>query len=127
MASSGMRDLWKCHLQLTGMHLLHSSMYIGRNDRWSILHSSLLSTLLSLFSYFSCVSSRDAPHFGSVKLKQQQKKMNYFNALFLQLIVLTLQCCCVPCASRQANQWLLAVTPSPKRLSFVYLYCVMSF
>lgn len=35
MASSGMRDLWKCHLPLTGMHLLHSSMYIGCNERWS--------------------------------------------------------------------------------------------
>lgn len=118
-----MRDLSKCHLQLTGMHLLHSSLYIGCNQRRSIPHSRLLSTLLSLFSYFSCVS----PPFGSVKLKQQQKKMNYFNALFRQLMALSLQGCCVPCASRQANQWLLAVTPSPKRLSFAYLYSVMSF
>lgn len=35
------------------------------------------------------------------------------NGLFCQLVVLTLQCCCVPCASRQANQWLLTVTPHP--------------
>lgn len=84
MASSGMRDLWKCHLQLTGMHLFHSSMYIGRNQSWTVPHPSLLSTLLSLFSYFTCVSSRDAPPFGYVKLKQQQqqKKMNYINGLF---------------------------------------------
>lgn len=73
MASSGMRDVWKCHLPLTGMHLLHSSMYIGCNERWTIPHSSLLSTLLSLFSYFTCVSSRDAPLFSCVKLKQTKK------------------------------------------------------
>lgn len=69
-----MRDLWKRHLQLTGMHLLHSSMYIGCNQSWTIPHSSLLSTLLSLFSYFTCVSARDAPLFGYVTLKQQLQK-----------------------------------------------------
>lgn len=45
-----------------------------------------------------------------------------------QLIVLTLQCCCVPCASKQANPWLLTVTPKKQKnnCSFVYLCCVMS-
>lgn len=57
----------------------------------------------------------------------------HINGLFCELIVLTLQCCCVPCASRQANQWLITVNappsppPLPKKIcSFVYLCCVMS-
>lgn len=85
MASSGLRGLWRRRLQVTGMRLFHSSVYIGGNQRWAIPHSSLLSTLLSLSSYFTCVSARDAPLFGYVKLKQQQqqqKKMNCINGLF---------------------------------------------
>lgn len=52
----------------------------------------------------------------------------HINGLFCQLVVLTLQRCCVPCASRQANQWLLTVThPTPEKTApFVYLCCVMS-
>lgn len=53
-----------------------------------------------------------------VRQKKKQNKKNlededlHLNGLFCQLVVLTLQCCCVPCASRQANQWLLTVTHS---------------
>ena len=39
-----------------------------------------------------------------------------------QLIVLTLQCCCVPFASKQANPWLLTVTP--KKLKKQLFLCL---
>lgn len=65
------------------------------------------------------------------KTKKCDEKL-HINGLFCQLVVLTLQCCCVSCASRQANQWLLTVNPSllekknTKKSFFVYLCCVMS-
>lgn len=97
----------------------------------------------------TCVTSADAAQFlskkqnktvGQAKEKKEKKTKKHqdedlhLNGLFCQLVVLTLQCCCVPCASGQANQWLLTVThstpPSPhplrKNVPFVYLCCVMS-
>lgn len=96
-------------------------------------HASLLSTLLSLFSYlvfYLCYFSRRRSFWKNLLVGQKKcDEKLHINGLFCQLIVLTLQCCCVPCASRQANQWLLIVNPPhlPKRnCSFVYLCCVMS-
>lgn len=76
------------------------------------------------------LTSKDAAPFGKKSVGQAKKcdEKLHINGLFCQLIVLTLQCCCVPCASKQANQWLLTVThpPPEKNCSFVYLCCVMS-
>lgn len=75
----------------------------------------------------TCVTSAGAAQFLSKKTKQnklvgqakEEKKDKkhqdedlHLNGLFCQLVVLTLQCCCVPCASGQANQWLLTVPHS---------------
>ena len=90
-------------------------------------HALLLSTLLSLFSYFK----RVAPFWQNLLVGQKScDEELHLNGLFCQLIVLTLQCCCVPCASRQTNQWLLTVTHShtpllPKICSFIYVCCAM--
>lgn len=82
-------------------------------------HASLLSTLLSLFSYlvfYLCFVKKTPLLLAKILSVRQKKKCDeklHINGLFCQLIVLTLQCCCVPCASRQANQWLLTVTHLP--------------
>lgn len=112
------------------MHLLHTVvLYIDSSAVWRLdhFHVSLLSTLLSLFSYlvfYLCYFKRRRSFWQNLLVGRKHVMKNYIiiNGLFCQLVVLTLQCCCVPCASRQANQWLLTVTPHPvKKHSFVYL------
>lgn len=132
------------------MHLLHTVVIVHRLECcMKAGPSPRIAPVNPAFTFnltrsLTCVTSADAAQFLSKKLKKlvgqaKEKKDKkhkdedlHLNGLFCQLVVLTLQCCCVPCASGQANQWLLTVThstpdtPRDKTVPFVYLCCVMS-
>lgn len=112
------------------MHLLHTVvLYIDSSAVWRLDHFTHCSCQPCF--HFSLTSKDVAPFWQNLLVGQKScDEELHLNGLFRQLIVLTLQCCCVPCASRQTNQWLLTVTHShthllPKNCSFIYVCCAM--